>query len=44
MRVGRKQDVYNVEVNGQKVEQVEVMKYLDAMISSDGWIVKWSKE
>ena len=26
----------NVEVNGQKVEQVEVMKYLGAMIISDG--------
>ena len=36
MRIGRKQDVCNVEVNGQKVEQVEVMKYLGAMISSDG--------
>ena len=34
--IGRKQDVCNVEVNGQKVEQVEVMKYLSAMISSDG--------
>ena len=34
--IGRKQDVCNVEVNGQKVEQVEVMKYLGAMISSDG--------
>ena len=28
--------VATVKVNGQKVEQVEVMKYLDAMISSDG--------
>ena len=36
MRIGRKQDVCNVEVNGQKVEQVEVMKYHGAMISSDG--------
>ena len=36
MRIGRKQDVCNVKVNGQKVEQVEVMKYLGAMISSDG--------
>ena len=27
MRIGRKQDMCNVEVNGQKVEQVEVMKY-----------------
>ncbi len=36
MRIGRKQDVCNVKVNGQEVEQVEVMKYLGAMISSDG--------
>ena len=36
MRIGRKQDMCIVEVNGQKVEQVEVMKYLGAMISSDG--------
>ena len=26
----------NVEVNGQKLEQVEIMKHLCAMISSDG--------
>ena len=26
----------NADVNGQKVEQVEVMKHLSAMISSDG--------
>ena len=36
MRIGRKKDVCNVEVNGQEVEQVEVMKYLGVMISSDG--------
>ena len=36
MRIGRKQDVCNVEVKGQKVDQVEVMKYRGAMISSDG--------
>ena len=36
MRIGRKTDVCNVEVNGQEVEQVEVMKYLGVMISSDG--------
>ena len=36
MRIGWKQDGHNVEVNGQKVEQVEVTKYLGAMISSDG--------
>ena len=36
MRIGKRQDVCNVKVNGQKVEQVEVMKYLGAMISSDG--------
>ena len=35
MRIGRKKDVCNVEVNGQEVEQVEVMKYLGVMISSD---------
>ena len=36
MRIGRKIDVCNVEVNGQEVEQMEVMKYLGVMISSDG--------
>ena len=36
MRIGRKKDVCNVEVNGQEVEQVEVMKYLGVMISNDG--------
>ena len=36
MRIGRKKDVCNVEVNGQEMEQVEVMKYLGVMISSDG--------
>ena len=36
MRIGRKKDVCTVEVNGQEVEQVEVMKYLGVMISSDG--------
>ena len=36
MRIGRKQVVCNVEVNGQKVEQVEVMTYLGSMISSNG--------
>ena len=36
MRIGRKKDVCKVEVNGQEVEQVEVMKYLSVMISSDG--------
>ena len=35
IRIGRKQDMCNVGVNGQKVEQVEVMKYLGAMISRD---------
>ena len=50
MRSGRKQNVCNVEVDGQKVEQVEVMNYLSAMSSSDlglglgTWIAKWSKE
>ena len=33
---GRRQDVSNVKVNCQKLEQVEVMKYLGAMISSGG--------
>ena len=28
MRIGRKQDMCNAEVNGQKVEQVEMMKYV----------------
>ena len=36
MRFGRKKDVCTVEVNGQEVEQVEVMTYLGVMISSDG--------
>ena len=36
MRIGRKKDVCIVEVNGQEVEQVEVMKYLSVMISSNG--------
>ena len=36
MRIGRKKDVCNFEVNGQEVEQVEVMKYIGVMISSDG--------
>ena len=36
MRIGRKKDVCKVEVNGQEVEQVEVMKYLGVMISNDG--------
>ena len=36
MRIERKQDMCNVEVNGQNMEQVEIMKYLVAMISSDG--------
>ena len=36
MRIGRKKDVCTVEVNGQEVKQVEVMKYLGVMISSDG--------
>ena len=27
MRIGRRKDVCNVEVNGQEVEQVEMMKY-----------------
>ena len=34
--IGRKQDMCNVEVHGQKVEQVEMMNYLGAMISSEG--------
>ena len=34
MRIGRKQGMYNVHC--QKMEQVEVMKYLGATISSDG--------
>ena len=38
MRIGRKKGMYNVDVYGQKMEQVEVMKYLGAMISSDGSI------
>ena len=42
MRIGRKKDVCNVEVNGQEVEQVEVMKYLGVMISR-AWIVKWNR-
>ena len=36
MRTGRKQEVCNVEVNGERVEQVKEMKYLGAVISSDG--------
>ena len=36
MRIERKKGICNVEVNGQEVEQVEVMKYLGVMISSDG--------
>ena len=28
IRIGMKQDMCNVEVNGRKVEQVEVMKYV----------------
>ena len=36
LRIGRKQGMYNVDVYGEKMEQVEVMKYLGAMISSDG--------
>ena len=36
MRIERRRDVCNVEVNGQEVEQVEVMKYLGVLISSDG--------
>lgn len=36
MRIGRKQDVCNVEVNGEAVEQVKDMKYLGVMISGDG--------
>ena len=36
MRIRRNQDVCNVEENGQIEEQVEVMKYLGAMISSNG--------
>ena len=28
MRIGRKQDMCNVEMNGQNVEQVEVMTYV----------------
>ena len=35
-RIGRKQGVCIVDVHGQKMEQVETMKYLGAMISSDG--------
>ena len=38
MRTGRKEEVCNVEVNGERVEQVKEMKYLGAMISSDGSI------
>ena len=34
MRIGRKHDECNVEVNAQKVDQVEVMKCLGAIISS----------
>ena len=36
MRIGRKEDLCDVEVNGQEVELVEMMKYLGVMISSDG--------
>ena len=33
---GGKQDMCLVKVIGRKVEQVEVMKYFGAMITSDG--------
>ena len=36
MRVGRKHEICNVKVNGERVEQVKEMKYLGTMISSDG--------
>ena len=36
MRVGRKHEVCNVKVKGERVEQVKEMKYLGTMISSDG--------
>ena len=36
MRRGRKQGMCIVDVHWQKIEQVEAMKYLGAMISSDG--------
>ena len=35
MRIGGKKDVCNVEVNGQEVEKVKVMKCLVVMISSN---------
>ena len=36
MRLGRKHEVCNVKVKCERVEQVKEMKYLGAMISSDG--------
>ena len=36
MRVGRKHEVCNVKVEGERVEQVKEMKYSGTMISSDG--------
>ena len=36
MRIGRKHEVCNVKVKGERVEQVKEMKYLGTMISSDG--------
>ena len=36
MRVGRKHEVCNVKVKGERVEQVKEMKHLGTMISSDG--------
>ena len=38
MRTGRKLEVCNVKVKGERVEQVNEMKYLGTMISSDGSI------
>ena len=38
MRIGRKQEVCKVEVNGKSVEQMKEMKYLDVMISGDGYM------
>ena len=45
MRIGRKQKVCNVEVNGESVEQVKKMKYLGVMISGDEYMDRrWSTE
>ena len=38
MRIGRKDEVCSVEVNGERVEQVKEMQYLGVMISGDGYM------